>query len=112
MSRVWSIYQPANDDALELLDGLGQPVVEDLEVVLNEIGDRRAISGGKHVDPDVVRLRAERGLRRVLYGLAGAGHDVCRRGHQGHQHHRAARNPTAPHRIITSADRNLSRSSG
>ena len=53
----------ANDDVLELLDFLGHAVLEDLEVGLREIGDRRAVFRGKDVDADVVRLGAE-GRRR------------------------------------------------
>ena len=60
---------------LELFDFLGSPVVEDFEVALREVGNRRLVTRrGVDVDPHVVRLGPEvRGERLISSGLAGAG---------------------------------------
>ena len=55
----------ADDDALELFDPLRLPALEDLEIVLRQVGDRCAVLRGEDVDAHVVRLRPKRGrLRR------------------------------------------------
>src|SRR5262249_28843422 len=65
----------ANDHVLELLDLLRRAALEDLEVTLREVRDRRAILRGIDVHADVVRLGAERWLRGLrgplLRGLTG-----------------------------------------
>ncbi len=56
-----------NNDLLELIDGLGDPVLEDLEVFLAEIGDRLAIARGVDVDTHVAGVGAESRLGCGLF---------------------------------------------
>ena len=55
----------ANDDVLELFDFLQDAAFEDFEVVLRQVGDRRAVLRRVDVDADVVRFGAEGGRRRL-----------------------------------------------
>jgi hypothetical protein len=53
-----------DDNAFELLDFLRSPALEDLEVRLRQVGDRRFVLRRVGVDPDVIGLGAEG--RRLL----------------------------------------------
>ena len=66
---------------LELLDLLRRAALDDLEILLTEVGHRRAVLvGGIDVDADVVRLGAERRLCRRLRRRRGLLADRLRHG--------------------------------
>ena len=83
-----------DDDALELLDFLGSPALEDLEVVLREVGDRRAVLRRIDVDADVVRLGAEG--RRLVEVPASARAGDCAEARWRRAARRLAPSPAVP----------------
>src|SRR4029453_702123 len=60
---------PANDDALELLDLLGHPVLQDLKLVSTEVVDRYTLDSRIHVYADVVGFGPESRLLRLVWSL-------------------------------------------
>ncbi len=55
-----------DDDVLEVLDGLGHPVLEDFEVLRPEVLNRAPATHRVDVDAHVIGLRSDRRLLRIL----------------------------------------------
>ena len=83
-----------NHDVIELLDGLGNLVLENLEVLAAEIGDRCVVTSWIDVDPNVVGFGAEGGARRLL---------LCARGRERGGRKDDSKTACRPRRRATSA---------
>ena len=80
----------ADDDVFELLDGLRRLVLEDLEILLTQVGDRRAVARGIDVDAHVVRGGTERRPGRLILSRKEGERD-------GGEHERSRRAPHGSH---------------